>query len=185
MIALASLLTLAMVSYVDYVTGYEFLFFVFYFIPVGLGGWYLGRFAALSMALLSGASWFVVDVWSEHHYPHEAIRYWNGFTCCLAFAMIGVVLHYLKESRDKELKARRELEQLLGDLRTSTEEMRNLQNQLQVVCAWTQRIRVEGKWLTLEEFLTSKLNVKLSHGISPDALAKIKAQLNRSSEPSS
>jgi hypothetical protein len=182
-ISLASLLCLATVSYVDYVTGYEFLFFVFYFIPVGVCGWYLGRFVTLSMALLSGASWFVVDVLSDHHYPHEVIRYWNSLTCFLAFAVIGFFLHHLKQSRDEEQKARRELETALAELQNSTREIRNLQSQLQVVCAWTHRIRVEGKWVTLDEFLTNKLNVRISHGISPEALAEIKRELSKDTPP--
>jgi K+-sensing histidine kinase KdpD len=184
-IGLASLVSLAAVSYVDYATGYEFLFFVFYFIPVGVCGWYLGRRATLAIALLSGASWFLVDVLSEHHYPHEVIRYWNSFTCFVAFAIIGLVLHHLKQSRNEEQESRRELEKALAELQDSTREIRNLQSQLQVVCAWTQRLRLEGKWVTLDEFLTNKLNVRISHGISPEALAEIKREVNEDTAPDS
>jgi hypothetical protein len=185
LISVVSLSCLGAVSYVDYVTGYEMLFFVFYFIPVGLCGWYMGRVATLNIALLSGASWFLVDILSGHHYPQEATRYWNGFTCFMAFAFIGYAAHHLKRSRDKERQSRRELEQTLAELQDSTREIRNLQSQLQVVCAWTQRLRIEGKWVTLDEFLTNKLNVKISHGISPEALAKIKRELSQDSPPDS
>jgi K+-sensing histidine kinase KdpD len=184
-VSLVSLLCLATVSYVDYVTGYEFLFFVFYFIPVAVCGWHLGRLATLSMAVLSGACWFLVDVLSDHHYPHEVIRYWNTFTCFLAFAVIGFIMHHLKQSRDQEQKSRRELEESLAELQDSTREIRNLQSQLQVVCAWTQRLRIEGKWVTLDEFLTSKLNLRISHGISPEALAEIKRELSKGTSPDS
>jgi hypothetical protein len=68
-VSLVCLLCLAAVSYVDYATGYEFLFFVFYFIPLGACGWYLGRLATLNLAVLSGVCWFLVDVLSDHHYP--------------------------------------------------------------------------------------------------------------------
>ena len=184
-VSLVSLLCLAAVSYVDYVTGYEFLFFVFYFIPVGVCGWYLGRFGTLSIAFLSGACWFLVDALSGQHYDHEWIRYWNSFTCFLAFAIIGFFVHHLKRSRDKERESRRELEAALAELQESTREIRSLQSQLQVVCAWTQRLRVEGKWVTLDEFLTSKLNLRISHGISPEALAKIKRDLSKETPPDS
>ncbi len=73
-VLLASLLSLLLVSYVDYITGYEFLFFVFYFIPVVLCGWFLGLWSAMGMAMLSGVSWFVVDRLSGHFYPHEGFR---------------------------------------------------------------------------------------------------------------
>src|SRR5664279_3991473 len=178
-VSLASLLCLAAVSYVDYATGYEFLFFVFYFIPVGVCGWYMGQLGTLSMAALSGASWFLVDVLCDHKYPYEVIRYWNSFTCFLAFAIIGLALHHLKRSSDKEKESRRELEKALAELQDSTREIRNLQSQLQVVCAWTHRLRIEGKWVTLDEFLTNKLNVRISHGISPEALAEIKGELSK------
>lgn len=58
----------------------------------------------------------------------------------------------------------------------------DLQSQLQVVCAWTHRIRIEGKWLTLDEFLQEKLNVKVSHGISQEALAEMKKQFGKESQ---
>lgn len=182
-VGLASLLCLAAVSYVDYVTGYESRFFIFYFIPVGACGWYWGRVAALVMALFSGASWLVVDVLSDHYYPHELIRYWNGFVFFVAFAIIGVGLHHLKRSWDAERKARQELERALAELQDSTREIRELQSQLQVVCAWTHRIRLQGKWVTLDEFLTDKLNVKISHGISPEALAQVKQELGKGISP--
>jgi hypothetical protein len=182
-VSLVSLLCLAIVSYIDYVTGDEFLFFVFYFIPVGWCGWYLGRLATLNLAVLSGACWFLADLFSGHHYSHEVIRYWNSFTCFLAFAIIGLAVHHLKQSRDKEQKSRRELEKALADLQDSTREIGKLQSELQVVCAWTKRLRLEGKWVTLDEFLTSKLNVRISHGISPEALAEIKRELSQDTPP--
>ena len=184
-VSVVSLLCLATVSYVDYATGYEFLFFVFYFIPVGVCGWYMGRLGTLSMAALSGACWFLVDVLSDHKYPYEVIRYWNSFTCFLAFATIGLALHHLKRGRDKERKSLRELEKAMTELQDSTREIRNLQSQLQVVCAWTQRLRIEGKWVTLDEFLTNKLNLRISHGISPEALAEIKREISKGTSPES
>jgi hypothetical protein len=78
------------------------------------------------------------------------------------------------------LKDRHELEKALAGLKTSTEEIRNLQSQLQVMCAWTHRIRREGKWVTFDEFLTNKLSIKLSHGISPDAFEAIQKEVAKS-----
>ena len=105
------------------------------------------------------------------------------FVFFVAFAIIGVGLHHLKRSWDAERKARQELELALVELQDSTREIRELQSQLQVVCAWTHRIRLEGKWVTLDEFLTNKLNVKISHGISPEALAQVKRELDKDAPP--
>jgi len=172
-VILASLANLLVLSYIVYLTGYHFLFFVFFFIPVSLCGWYLGRPSVVCMAILSGMSWCFVDILSNHHYPSEVVRYWNSFICFIAFAIIGLLLQRLRQSLKEQVRARQELEKALGELRHTTEETRKLQGQLQVVCAWTKRINVEGKWIALDEFLTDKLHTKVSYGVSPEAMQEV------------
>lgn len=48
------------------------------------------------------------------------------------------------------------------------EEIKHLQEHPQVVCAWTDRINVAGKWLKLTEFLSQYLHLKVTHGVSPE-----------------
>jgi hypothetical protein len=169
----ASVASLISLSYIDYLTGYQFLFFVFYFAPVALCGWYLGRFAVVCMAILSGVSWCFVDILSNHHYPFEVFRYFNSFICFLAFAIIGLLLQRLRHSLSEQWAVRTQLEEALVDLTHATEESLNLQRQLHVVCAWTKRINVEGKWVPLDEFLTDKLNAKVTYGVSPEAMQEV------------
>ncbi|HEV2207351.1 MAG TPA: hypothetical protein VG167_01145 [Verrucomicrobiae bacterium] len=172
-VLLASAANLLVLSYIHYLTGYQFLFFVFYFIPVSLCGWYLGRRSVLGMAIMTGVAWCCVDVLIDHHYPHEVFRYANSFICFLAFATIGLLLQGLKQSLNQQSRARQELQQTLDELNRSTGEIQKLQNQLQVVCAWTKRVHVEGKWITLDEFLTDKLHAQVSYGVSPEAMQEV------------
>jgi hypothetical protein len=172
-VLLASMANLFVVSYIHYLTGYEFLFFVFYFVPVSLCGWYLGRGSVLFMSILTGVSWCIVDILSKHQYPIEEFRYANSFLCFVAFGSIGVLLHSLRQSLHAQSKARQELEKALQDLNQSTAEIRKLQGHLQVVCAWTKRINVEGQWITLDEFLKTKLNAQISYGVSPEAMQEV------------
>jgi hypothetical protein len=172
-VILASVGNLVALSYIDYLTGYQFLFFIFYFIPVALCGWYLGRPTVVSMAVLSGVSWCFTDILSDHHYPHEVFRYFNSFMCFLAFAAIGLLLQGLRRSLQEQRCARLELQEALDNLNRSTEQIRKLKGQLQVVCAWTKRVNVEGKWIGLDEFLTSQLDAKVSYGVSPEAMKEI------------
>jgi hypothetical protein len=167
---LASLVTLC---YIDYLTRYQFLLFIFYFVPASLAGWYLGRYAVLTMAILTGVSWCFVDILSNHHYPTEMIRYWNSLICFLAFAIIGLLLQRLRHSLGEQLAVRQQLEIALADLTHATEESVKLQRQLHVVCAWTKRINIEGKWIALDEFLTDKLNAKVTYGVSPEAMQEV------------
>jgi hypothetical protein len=169
----ASLASLVTLSYIDYLTRYQFLLFIFYFVPPALCGWYLGRYAVVFMAVLTGVSWCFVDILSSHHYPSEIIRYWNSLICFLAFAIIGLLLQNLRHSLSDQLRVRKDLEKALADLTRATEETIKLQQQLHVVCAWTKRINIEGKWVALDEFLTDKLNAKVSYGVSPEAMQEV------------
>lgn len=181
-LAAISLLSLLVVSFADLVTGDEFLFFVFYFVPVSIAAWYLGWSAGLTMALLSGASWFVVDKISGHTYAHEAVRYWNGCICFAAFATIALALHRLRCALVARNRSEQALQKALDELKQSTEEIRKLQSNLQVVCAWTKRIRIDGEWVALDKFLAEKLHFSISHGISPEALEEAKKYLKEHAE---
>lgn len=86
--------------------------------------------------------------------------------------IIGLVLWIgiIFKRRDAEQRAaEEEREQLLLNLRTSLDELSKLQTNLVTVCAWTQRVLDQGKWVRFEEFLDKRLNISITHGISEDA----------------
>lgn len=170
-----SLGVLLLVSYIDYATSDQFLFFVFYFIPVALCAWHVGRSAGLGMALLSGIAWWLADRLGGHHYSNGFFSYWNGSICFVAFAVIGLVVGQLKQTLEKREQTNTELTKSLADLRRSTEKIRELQGGLQVVCAWTKQIQIQGKWISIEKFLTDHLNMQLTHGIAPEAVRTLMA----------
>jgi len=174
----ASGLSLALVSWIDFETDYEFLFFTFYFIPVSLCAWYLGRPAVLGTALLSTVAWWLMDKHGSHHYTHAEYRLWNSLTCFGCLAGVGLMVHGLRQSLDERSHANEKLTLALAELNRTTAETRSLQNQLQVICAWTKRIKVDGQWMTLEEFLTNHLHLKLTHGMSPEGIHKFVTEMN-------
>jgi len=182
-VILASLANLLVLSYIVYLAGYHFLFFIFFFIPVSLCGWYLGRLSVVCMAILSGITWCVVDILSDHHYPLEVFRYANSVICFLAFAIIGLLLQRLRQSLHEQLVVRRKLEKALAEVNRSAEAVRRLQGQLQVVCAWTKRINVEGRWIALDEFLTDKLGTKITYGVSPEAMHEMLRTVEQTEAP--
>jgi len=60
----ACLLSLFGFGWLDYVTGYELGFFVFYSVPVGLAAWYSGRRAGIGVALAATITWLLADYYS-------------------------------------------------------------------------------------------------------------------------
>ncbi len=165
---MASVASLVVMAYIDYVTGVELVFSAAYLIPVSLCGWYCGYRAAWLMSLASGiTSWFV-DIRSGHQYAHPSIQYWNAATCFLVSLVTGLLLVRLRRILEERKKMNNSLQKALEELKQSTEEIRRLQDGLQIVCAWTNRLKVGEKWMTPDEFLRTQLHLRLSHGLSPE-----------------
>ncbi|HWC59570.1 MAG TPA: hypothetical protein VHC44_07730, partial [Verrucomicrobiae bacterium] len=146
--ALVSILSLVAMAYVDYVTGYELVFSAAYLIPVSVCAWYLNRRAVWWMSIASGISAFYVDRLSGYPYSHFMIRYWNSLMCLAISLTTGLLLHRLKRTLEERQQMNVELQSALDELKRSTEEIRKLQNGLQVVCAWTKQIKVNDQWMT-------------------------------------
>jgi hypothetical protein len=168
---------LGLVSFVDYITGYESLFFIFYFLPVALLAWFVGRRAGWAMAIASGMAWWIVDRAGGHPYPHEWYRIWNAFTCYVAFALMGYFVCEIRQQLDKQRRLNHALAESHDALQRSTQEIRKLQSQIQTVCAWTKRIRVDGQWVSFEDFLLGQLGIFVTHGLSEEAADDLRRQL--------
>src|SRR6266481_2007518 len=61
LIGLCTIIT-AVLGYVDYVTGYEQTFLLFYLVPIGLGTWFVGFWFGIVFSILSIVAWIVSDV---------------------------------------------------------------------------------------------------------------------------
>lgn len=46
-----------------------------------------------------------------------------------------------------------------------------LQNEVLNICAWTKQVNVDGKWVSVDEYLSRHLGLKLSHGISEQGIS--------------
>ncbi|HXI13761.1 MAG TPA: hypothetical protein VNM92_14120 [Thermoanaerobaculia bacterium] len=66
-----------LIGYVDYVTGPEIGFSLFYLMPIVAAAWYFGRRASLIIASTAAASWFLADYVIRVSLP---LSLWNGLT---------------------------------------------------------------------------------------------------------
>src|SRR6266849_7869148 len=74
----AGLVVLALIGFVDYLTGFEMLFSVFYLLEVGLAAWFVGRGFGLLMSVLSVIVWIGGDVAAGAHYSNLVVPIWNA-----------------------------------------------------------------------------------------------------------
>jgi PAS domain S-box-containing protein len=66
-------------------------------------------------------------------------------------------------SQIQDITSRKESERQLGE---ASAEITKLRKGLLKVCAWTKRIEIDGRWISVDEFLSDHLHLKLTHGMS-------------------
>jgi diguanylate cyclase (GGDEF)-like protein len=87
---------------IDYQTGYELAFSLFYLIPIALATWVSGRDTGLLVSILGACAWYVADVLSGQTYSTSWIYLWNTGIRLGVFAVIAYLLAALHEALDQE-----------------------------------------------------------------------------------
>ena len=95
-IAIGLVLVLAL-GVVDYLTGYEWAFSIFYLLPVFLVTWYAGLKWGVVASALSGLTLLAADLVSGHQYSHPAISYWNMLVMTATFLIIAYTIAHLNK----------------------------------------------------------------------------------------
>ena len=101
---LLAAMVLALLGFVDWITGHDFTLAAFYIVPISWACWTGGRRAGLAFATLSGGVWLVADLLTDHVYPYAMTPYWNAFTMLLLF-MVLVYLISAVQSNNQHLEA--------------------------------------------------------------------------------
>jgi signal transduction histidine kinase len=93
--ASVSLLLLAVVGVVDYETGFERSWLVFYLLPVALGTWFVGWRFGIILCALSVTVWIVVDIAAGAIYSSPSVPIWNASIAITFFLIVMWLLHRL------------------------------------------------------------------------------------------
>ncbi len=86
----------------DYSTGPDMSFVLFYLLPLFLTAWYVGRNAGMAISILSGAAWYSADVLGAQFPSHPAVPYWNVVTKLGFFLVVNCTISSLRVSLDRE-----------------------------------------------------------------------------------
>lgn len=115
----ASIFVLLLIGWLDYFTGYEFGFFIFYFIPVSIAAWFCGKRSGLTMAFASAFTWYLSDKYTYHPYSEAFFIYWEVFMRLISFITTAFTVSRIREMLLKE-------ERLNAELRAAMQEVREL-----------------------------------------------------------
>ncbi len=93
----ATIMVVALIlASLDYLTGYEVSFAVFYSIPVVMAGWFLGTYRTMLVALSCALLWEAANLLAGETYSEPWIPWWNTATRLLFFIIIGYLISRLR-----------------------------------------------------------------------------------------
>jgi PAS domain-containing protein len=96
---IASCITLTLFfGFLDYTTGHEMDFLLFYFIPIAISAWFAGIWAAVFSVLLSVVTWLFADMLSNHQPSSWLIEWRNAWIQGLAFSFAALVVIVIRKA---------------------------------------------------------------------------------------
>lgn len=99
---LTSIVLVAFIGWIDYATGTELSFSIFYVLPTALAAWRLGLVAGVAISLMSSTVWLVADSLGNHPYSHPALPYWNAAVRLAFFVIIALAVAKLGQAHEGE-----------------------------------------------------------------------------------
>jgi diguanylate cyclase (GGDEF)-like protein len=93
---------IGVVGVLDFLTGYEFAFSLFYLIPISLVTWLTGRRLGIVASLVSTLVWLISDVAAGNSYSHPLIYAWNTLMGFGFFVIVALLLSTLKSALEHE-----------------------------------------------------------------------------------
>jgi signal transduction histidine kinase len=101
---IAALVIVAVIGAVDYWTGHEISFSVFYLLGVALAVWFVGKWFGAFVSVLSVVVWVLGDIASGARFSNPLIPIWNA-VILLAFYLVVVWLLSRLRSFQQQLEA--------------------------------------------------------------------------------
>jgi diguanylate cyclase (GGDEF)-like protein len=86
-----SLVGIGIVGVLDYITGVEASFALFYLFPVAIAAWWIGGYAGIACSVASGVIWFLVNDLLGRQYTSLLLSLWNT-SIRLAFFLVVTLL---------------------------------------------------------------------------------------------
>lgn len=87
-----------LIGALDYLTGFEVSFSLFYLVPIALGTWFAGRRTGLVLSVVSALTWFVADTADAQRYTFVTTGYWNAYIRLSFFVVVTFLLAALRRA---------------------------------------------------------------------------------------
>lgn len=171
LILLYCLLLVAFDSLVDYLTGYEMTYFVFYILPVAIAAWYGSHYMGWAIAIVSGIAWLAVDLIDGHPYSQPWYPYWNGGVRLSFFLLISQLVTSVRLLLELEKSMARE------DALTGIPNRLAFKESCDVLFPLASRNRSPMALGLIDIDNFSRLNERYGHGFGDEVLRAVAAML--------
>jgi len=161
--ALAAIM--ALLGYIDYLTGYKISLFVFYFIPIIIGTRRLGLLSGILLSVVSVIMRDMADYLDGRPYASEWIAVWNTFMRLASFLTVTwLTAHYtLLLARYRTLAATR---------RKLAAEVKVLEGLLPICTSCKKICNDQGNWEPVEHYIEHHTEAKFAHDTCPECRKK-------------
>jgi diguanylate cyclase (GGDEF)-like protein len=85
------LLLVVLMGLIDYFSGPEISFSIFYLVPIYLVSWYAGRWPGVTASVACTLAWYLADLFDGHVYSTPLIHFWNA-SARLGFFLVSAFL---------------------------------------------------------------------------------------------
>lgn len=102
-----SLVLAGLLGLIDFATGFEISFAIFYLIPVSIAGWYVSASAGVAISFLCAITWLTANQLAGENSGHALIEVWNSATRLGFFIVVALLLARLRRALDAERRAAR------------------------------------------------------------------------------
>lgn len=165
-VLVATVFTLLVLGFLDYVTGYELGFFVFYFVPIAIAAWKVGPTSSYLISILSSIVWLFGDIHSSHPYSSVFFPFWNTVIRLFSFLIIAYSTSKIRLLLEKERETSQALREALSHIKTLSG--------LIPICASCKKIRDDkGYWQRVEEYIETHTNAQFTHGLCQECVDKL------------
>ncbi|MDA8098579.1 MAG: diguanylate cyclase [Nitrospiraceae bacterium] len=102
MVFIIGILCVAVIGFLDYRTGFEIAFSVFYLLPIMLTAWFGGRTPAAILSVLAAGVWFLADFVAGHVFSSPLIAIWNALMIMAIFLIVAISLAQIRIMLNRE-----------------------------------------------------------------------------------
>lgn len=166
-ILLLATIQIIVLGIIDYYTGFELSFAVFYLIPVTFAAWYGEKKLAIVVSILSALTWQLSNELAGETFRNILIPFWNASTRLGFFVIVTILLTKLKESYNYQTSLAQ------TDFLTGAANPRAFYKALEMEVLRSRRYHRTFSVCYFDADNFKKINDTLGHNVGSDLLVKV------------